>query len=67
MLVAYPPGDMPSVYPPGVAKKIPAGSDLVFEVHYTPIGKVRFDRSSVGVIIAKTPPRHLAITRGIAG
>ena len=24
----YAPGDMPSVYPPGTAKKIPAGSDL---------------------------------------
>ena len=65
-LAAYLPGDVLSVYPPGVAKKIPAGSDLVFEVHYTPIGKVRFDRSSVGIIVSKTPPRHLAITRGIA-
>ena len=36
-------------------------------MHYTPIGQVRFDRTSVGVILAKEPPRHLAITRGIAG
>lgn len=55
-LAAYLPGDVLSVYPPGVAKKIPAGSDLVFEVHYTPIGKVRYDRSSVGIIVAKEPP-----------
>jgi thiol-disulfide isomerase/thioredoxin len=67
LLVAYTPGDMPSVYSPGIAKKIPPGTDLVFEVHYTPIGQVRFDRTSVGVILAKEPPRHLAITRGIAG
>ena len=67
LLVAYTPGDMPSVYPPGIAKKIPPGTDLVFEVHYTPIGQVRFDRTSVGVILAKEPPRHLAVTRGIAG
>jgi peroxiredoxin len=65
-LAAYLPGDVLSVYPPGVAKKIPAGSDLVFEVHYTPIGMVRFDRSSVGIILSKTPPRHVAVTRGIA-
>ena len=26
-------------FPPGVAKRIPPGSDLLFEVHYTPIGK----------------------------
>ncbi len=65
-LASYLPGDVLSVYPPGVAKKLPAGSDLVFEVHYAPIGKVRFDRSSVGFITTKSPPRHLAITRGIA-
>ena len=65
-LAAYLPGDVPQVYPPGVAKKIPAGSDLEFELHYTPIGKVRFDRPSVGVILSKEPPRHVAVTRGIA-
>ncbi len=56
MLVAYTPGDMPSVYPPGIAKKIPPDPTWIFEVHYTPIGQVRFDRSSVGVILAKEPP-----------
>jgi peroxiredoxin len=67
LLVAYTPGDMPSVYSPGIAKKIAPGTDLIFEVHYTPIGQLRFDRTSVGVILAKEPPRHLAVTRGIAG
>ena len=67
LLVAYTPGDMPSVYSPGIAKKIAPGADLIFEVHYTPIGQVRFDRTSVGVVFAKGPPRHLAVTRGIAG
>ncbi len=67
LLVAYTPGDMPSVYSPGIAKRIPPGTDLVFEVHYTPIGQPRFDRTSVGVILAKEPPRHVAVTRGIAG
>jgi mono/diheme cytochrome c family protein/thiol-disulfide isomerase/thioredoxin len=65
-LAAYLPGDVPQVFPPGVAKMIPAGSDLEFELHYTPIGKVRFDRPSVGVILCKQPPRHIAITRGIS-
>ena len=65
-LAAYLPGDVPPVYPPGVAKKIPAGSTLVYEIHYTPIGSVRFDRPSIGLILAKEPPGHLAITRGLA-
>ena len=45
LLAAYTPGDMPSVFPPGVAKRIPRGIDLLFEVHYTTIGKARFDQS----------------------
>jgi peroxiredoxin len=65
LLVSYTPGDMPSVFPPGVAKRITKGSELLFEVHYTPIGKARFDRSSVGLILSKVPPEYLAITRGL--
>lgn len=65
-LCGYAPGDMPSVYPAGTAKKIPAGSDLVFQVHYTPNGKVRTDRSKVGLTFAKDPVEHEAFTRGIA-
>ncbi len=66
VLVGYAPGDMPSIFPPGVAKKIPAGSDLKFEIHYTPIGQVRYDRSSIGLVIATRPPEHRALTRGIS-
>lgn len=65
-LCGYAPGDMPSVYPEGSAKKIAAGSHLVFQIHYTPTGKVRADRSKVGLIFAKGPVQHRAYTRGIA-
>ncbi|WP_406699505.1 redoxin domain-containing protein [Singulisphaera sp. Ch08] len=65
-LCGFAPGDMPSVFPPGTAKKIPAGSDLVFQLHYTPNGKVRTDRSKVGLTFAKTPVEHQARTVGIA-
>jgi peroxiredoxin len=64
-LTAYTPGDVPSIFPPGVAKKIPAGADLAFEIHYTPVGRVRHDRTSVGVILSKQPPAHVAMTRGL--
>lgn len=66
VLVAYAPGDAPSIYPPGIAKRIPAGADLLFEVHYSPIGKERVDRSSVGMIFAREPVRHEAVFAGIA-
>ena len=62
----YAPGDAPSVFPEGTAKKIPAGSDLLFQVHYTPIGKVRTDRSKVGLVFSKTKPAREAFTIGIA-
>ncbi len=52
------PGDMPTILQPGLAKKIPAGAKLLFEVHYTPIGKAMRDRSSIGLIFAKQPPQH---------
>ena len=59
---AYAPGDLPTILPEGTAKKIPAGVDLLFQVHYTPNGKVRVDRSKVGFIFAKTKPTREAFT-----
>jgi threonine dehydratase len=38
-LAVYVPGDTPSVYPKGYAKRLKAGTTLVFQVHYTPNGK----------------------------
>ena len=65
-LCGYAPGDMPSVYPPGTAKRIPAGSTLRFQLHYTPNGVATTDRSKVGLILAKEPPQREALTVGIA-
>jgi peroxiredoxin len=62
----YAPGDAPSVFPAGTAKRIPAGATLLFQVHYTPIGRVRTDRSKVGFIFAKQKPTREAFTMGIA-
>ena len=38
--------------PDGMAKLIPAGSKLVFQMHYTPNGTAQEDRSCVGLIFA---------------
>jgi hypothetical protein len=53
------PGDMPTILPPGLAKKIPAGSKLIFEMHYTPNGTAQKDRSSLGLVFAKGPVREV--------
>jgi len=48
----------------GAAKFIAAGSDIVFEIHYTTTGKPETDRSMVGFVLADGPPnvRHLTVT-----
>lgn len=51
-LTAYVPGQR---MPPAVshrARKIPAGSKIVFQMHYTPSGKVENDLSKIGLIFA---------------
>jgi mono/diheme cytochrome c family protein len=46
------------------AKFIAAGSDIVFEAHYTADGKPETDQSAVGIVLAKqpTPERHITTT-----
>ncbi|MBI2825742.1 MAG: redoxin domain-containing protein [Planctomycetia bacterium] len=51
-LVGYAPGMPPSKYPEGAALLVPAGSKVVFQVHYTPNGAEQFDRSCVGMVFA---------------
>jgi uncharacterized protein DUF3471/copper type II ascorbate-dependent monooxygenase-like protein len=56
-LCFYAPGKDTDVWPAGVAKAIPAGSNIVLQVHYSKTtGKVEKDRTSVGLILAKQPP-----------
>ena len=52
-IAAYVPGLVPELYSPGMAKKIPAGSELIFQVHYTPIGSAQTDHSQLGLIFAE--------------
>ncbi|HEY2909985.1 MAG TPA: redoxin family protein, partial [Gemmataceae bacterium] len=65
LLVAHAPGDMPSVFAPGYGKKVPKGAVLLFQMHYTPDGTARTDRSSVGLILAKEPPAHEVHSRPV--
>jgi len=51
-LAAMAPGTPPVILPDGMAKLIPAGWHLWFVVHYTAIGSVQIDRTSVGLVLA---------------
>jgi peroxiredoxin len=51
-LAATAPGAEVMKLPKGLAKFVPAGSMLVFQMHYTPNGSPQEDRSEVGLIFA---------------
>jgi hypothetical protein len=65
----YLPGTQPIDYRPHHAGKlIPAGSDILFNVHYTPNGKDVVDRPQVGFTVAKEDPPNkyiLLSTHGV--
>lgn len=48
----YAPGMPPADWPDGYARFVPAGSKLVFQMHYTPNGSVQTDQSQLGVVFA---------------
>lgn len=65
-LVGVAPGEEPLVLPPGMAKKIPKGASLTFQMHYTPNGIEQTDQSAVGLIFCKEPPTQLVRTAAIS-
>ncbi len=51
-LAAYVPGQAPVVLPEGMGRRVPAGSKLIFQMHYTPNGTPQKDLTKVGVVFA---------------
>ncbi len=58
MLVNWAVGEDAPMFLPGMAKRIPKGSTLVFQVHYTTNGTPGTDKSRIGLIFAKEPPKR---------
>jgi mono/diheme cytochrome c family protein len=55
----YLPGHLAEVRPPGYALRIPAGSYLQFQVHYSNrLNESVKDRTSIGLVFAKEPVAH---------
>jgi hypothetical protein len=54
----YVPGGDAYVCKPGQARLLKAGSDIVFQMHYTANGKEMQDKSRVGFRFAKQPPKE---------
>lgn len=64
--VAYAPGNDALVFPEGFGKRLPAGSRLKFQMHFTPNGTATADQTRVGFVFSSEPPRHLVHVSGIA-
>lgn len=65
-LVGYAPGMPPEQLRPGQAKLIKAGTDIVFQMHYTANGKAAKDRSKLGLVFARETPKYRVLTIGAA-
>ena len=63
---AYVPGNNAVVYPDGFAKPLPAKTRLLFQIHYTPNGTATTDQTRIGLLFARTAPRHVIHVAGIA-
>jgi hypothetical protein len=48
------------VFDPGVARLLRGHHDIILQMHYTTNGKEALDRTQVGLIFAKEPPKKLA-------
>jgi thiol-disulfide isomerase/thioredoxin len=62
-LAGYVPGTRAELMPTGYAKRIPANSELIFQIHYTPNGTATEDLSKIGFLF--TDPKtvtHEVIT-----
>jgi mono/diheme cytochrome c family protein len=65
-LTGYAPGMNQMILESGMVKKIPAGSKILLSMHYSKTaGSVQKDRSSVGLIFAKTPDNKELLTRSV--
>ncbi len=63
-LGGYVPGTSAMIWEPGLVKKIPAGSKVILNIHYSKTtGKVEKDRSMIGLVFARKPPREEVLTR----
>lgn len=60
------PGNTPLQLPEGTGRRIPAGANLVWQMHYTSTGKPEVDRSQFAFKFCKEIPKFEAKVDGIA-
>jgi hypothetical protein len=66
LLLVYAPGSSPESWPEGMAKYIPAHSDLIFQMHYTTNGRSATDQTGLGLVFSKRAPQQRVLTLQLA-
>jgi len=54
-LSGWAPGKRPQALPQGIGRYLPAGSDVLLQVHYHKDGKIETDKTAIGLYFAKEP------------
>jgi copper type II ascorbate-dependent monooxygenase-like protein len=62
ILLVYAPGSLPDQWPEGYAKLVPAGADIVLQMHYTTNGHAAEDQTSIGLVFSAVKPEKRVIT-----
>ena len=57
-LHGHAPGGEPTVFRPGQARLVKAGSDIILQLHYQSNGKESYDQTRIGFVFAKQPPKE---------
>jgi hypothetical protein len=65
-LCGFSPGRDQDVFATGTAKRIPAGSSLILQIHYSRSGSAEKDRSRIGLVFSKEPPDKIVRTKPVA-
>ncbi|HEX4070813.1 MAG TPA: redoxin domain-containing protein [Planctomycetaceae bacterium] len=64
-VAAFTPGTPPLMPPDGIARRVPAGSKLVFQMHYTPNGTEQLDQSEVALVFADPQKVKKELSMGV--
>ncbi len=64
ILLVYAPGSSPDAWPDGFAKLVPAGADIVLQMHYAVHGQhaETEDKTSIGLVFSKARPDKRVLT-----
>jgi mono/diheme cytochrome c family protein len=57
-LHGFAPGGNPTIFAPGQARLVKAGSDIIYQLHYQAGGTEKLDQTRVGFVFAKEPTRE---------